>query len=54
MLGNSTTTQITLAPPVQKSDTAQRLEHARNRVRFGSSRDTCNFRGSGANGEEYR
>ncbi len=34
MLGNSTTTQTTLAPPVQKSDAAQRLEHARQRVGF--------------------
>ncbi len=34
MLGNSTTTQITQHVPTNKPGAAQRLEHARNRVRF--------------------
>ncbi len=34
MLTNSTTTQVTQHAPVQKSDAAQKLEHARQRIRF--------------------
>jgi hypothetical protein len=34
MLNNSTTTQTTQHAPAQKPDASQRLEHARQRVRF--------------------
>ncbi len=34
MLNNSTATQTTQHAPVQKPDASQKLEHARNRVRF--------------------
>jgi hypothetical protein len=34
MLGNSTTTQTTQHAPAQKPGAAQKLEQARNRIRF--------------------
>ncbi len=34
MLSNSTTTQTTGHAPAQKPDAAQKLEHARQRIRF--------------------
>ncbi len=34
MLSNSTTTRTALAPPAQKPGASQKLEQARNRIRF--------------------
>jgi hypothetical protein len=42
MIGNSTTTQTTLAPPAPKPGALQKLEHARQRIRFAQRSVTIN------------
>ncbi len=42
MLGNSTTTQIMQHAPVEKPSAAERLEHARQRIRFAQRSVTIN------------